>query len=188
MSAIGCSWRHRFLGMDSSKRDQAMFWVAAAGVFAVLGGIPFAFVIAQNGKSDLFSSGWFLVGIGAEIVAAVLLWWAITLALAHAHMAGHVAMTGTPTDAPTPMRIAHVEQLVNVHGSIGTISFAASSNTLIFGPEQEGVLFARGTINRREWAEHLRFSDAWGAQIAHTGDVSFVPPELLEKPPGSSTD
>jgi hypothetical protein len=85
-------------------------------------------------------------------------------------------LTELRNSPPAGMNIQHVDQVINVHGSIGSMAFAVSSNSVIVGPDQEGILFPRGSVfqaNAFQW-------DAFG--IESTG-ISHVPPELLDKPP-----
>lgn len=87
---------------------------------------------------------------------------------------------------PAGMRVEHVDTQLNIQVAAGgSLSIAASSNTVIVGQDREGILFPRGTIFQRGVVDWLNLADDATAvvQSMSGGDVSFVPPELLDQPP-----
>lgn len=90
---------------------------------------------------------------------------------------------------PAGMRIGHVDTQINIQVSDGALlRVSASSNTIIVGQDQEGILVPRGTLFRSDTYGTVGFSGALAAiHMQGSGDISFVPPELLsqgtEEPP-----
>jgi hypothetical protein len=81
---------------------------------------------------------------------------------------------------PTGMHIEHVDTQFNVQISAGaTLSVSTSSNTLIVGPDQEGILLPRGTFVRAGHASAI--GQAFDATVA-----VIEGSELLDKPPKPS--
>jgi hypothetical protein len=76
---------------DTPLRDRAVFWVAAAGVIAVLGTVPLGLGAAEAIDRDIdpLQVGWIQLGLLVELLAAGALWWAITLQWAHGHATEH---------------------------------------------------------------------------------------------------
>jgi hypothetical protein len=64
--------------------DRAIFWVTSGGVVAVIGGVLVSVGVTQVGPNgDVWGNEWFRIGIGAVVVGALAVWWALTLYLAH---------------------------------------------------------------------------------------------------------
>jgi len=79
--------------MRSSRYDRAIFWLALAGAVIVIGGIVGGGGVTQvatHSGVDLWSNGWFRAGAGIMVAGILMLWWALTLYIAHRHAEGHV--------------------------------------------------------------------------------------------------
>ena len=94
-------------------------------------------------------------------------------------------LTELRNQPPAGMQVGHADQVIVIQGSIGAVTFAASSNSVIIGPDREGLLFPRGTFIQRGWFEHVEHADRWGASVIQSQDsgTAFVLPELTDKPP-----
>jgi len=93
---------------------------------------------------------------------------------------------------PVGMHIEHVDtQYVLQISGAGSPPVSISSNTIILGQSQEGILVPRGSVFPR--AGHAAgVGTAYDATIevsegTRNGDTSFVPPELIDRP-SESTD
>ena len=74
-----------------SLRDRTGFWLAIAGVLAVIGGTPL--LIASTASITLsispWSSSWFIFGFAILVVAGFCVLWSVVLYVAHHHAEGH---------------------------------------------------------------------------------------------------
>ncbi len=71
--------------------DRAQFWVLFTGAVGLIGGIFTAIGVARTPAGhELWSEGWFVVGIGAIFVGVLCLLWGLVLFLAHRHAEGHM--------------------------------------------------------------------------------------------------
>jgi hypothetical protein len=100
-------------------------------------------------------------------------------------------LTEVRNKPPAGMHIEHIDTQVNIQVAAGgSLQYSASSNTVIVGQDQEGILVPRGTIFQRDTFDHLSFNDE-AVAVVISGTVStgiaFVPPELL-KPPSEPTE
>lgn len=78
---------------DKPIYDSSLFWVGFAAVLVVIGGILVGIGVADVGASAdtrLWSDWWFRFGIGFVVLGLILLWWALTLYLAHRHAETHL--------------------------------------------------------------------------------------------------
>jgi hypothetical protein len=96
-------------GGSVSPFDRAGLWAVLAAVPAVIGGVFVGVALAQfskpHARTNLWSYGWFTAGIAVEVIAYLILNWAIILVVAHRHAEKHIetwkAANPSPT-APTP--------------------------------------------------------------------------------------
>lgn len=82
--------------------DSSLFWVGFGAAVAVIGGIFSAIGVADAGSNAgarIWSDSWFRVGIGLVVLATLMLWWALTLYVAHRHADRHpVAAEKVPAE------------------------------------------------------------------------------------------
>jgi hypothetical protein len=67
-------------------------WLGFGSAFSVIGGIVGGVGVAQvvaDAKADLWSNRWFEVGFAIVVIGLVMLWWALTLYMAHRHCLRH---------------------------------------------------------------------------------------------------
>jgi hypothetical protein len=82
---------------DKPIYDSSLFWVAFGAAIAVIGGIFAGIGVAATGANPgarIWSDWWFRIGIGLVFLGLVLLWWALTLYLAHRHSDRHLNVSG----------------------------------------------------------------------------------------------
>ncbi len=94
------------------------------------------------------------------------------------------AAEGRVQTITTDSYIEHVHTLnLTIHAPGGR-EVSIGSNYVFRSPDFEGPLVPRGTIFQEQIAGQLVFSGALHAAVTDgSGDVSFVPPEVLNRPP-----
>ena len=118
--------------------DRGMFWVGAAAVVAAIGSVPIFIGIAEAGqnRSDLLADRAVLSGLAMEAFAAILLWWAITLYLAHGHALRHecpdpsahrLAADSTPSAARAQLRSVLWQLREEVRAAIALLGRVSST-------------------------------------------------------------
>jgi len=93
---------------DKPIYDSSLFWVGFAAVLVVIGGILVGIGVADvgaNADTRLWSDWWFRFGVGFVGLGLILLWWALTLYLAHRHAETHLLrgeLESRVAQAPAP--------------------------------------------------------------------------------------
>lgn len=78
--------------MDRKRlHDSSLFWATLGAAVGLIGGIFVAVGVARTEKGhELWGDGWFVFGIIVIAISVILLWWALTLFVAHHHAGKHM--------------------------------------------------------------------------------------------------
>lgn len=176
---------------DAPLRDRAVFWVAAAGVLAVLGTVPLALGGAEalDREIDPLLVGWIQIGLAIELVAAVALWWAITLQWAHGHAAQHwgpdpkahrLPEKATPEDSEPQLRSVLRQVRRDITGAVGLLDKAVKTGRY-WGPSEAYLEDGAWKKNRDQLGTMAGMNDLYDSLTTAFEHVARIKPLVLRR-------